>query len=294
LKRGSIFGGLFAKKDATSPTSEKAEKDDAPSVPAKDADVLPVSETAPKIEEPTANKPIDTAAVTAPMDTAQTTAETPKETAGAETSTTPTKEKKGGLIGFIKKEAAKLESKKDVKKEDTAEKKEEKVAEAVSKDPVVAATTTDSPATTEETAAPVTEDAKPTEKRRSSLFGNLSGSVKKITHNSDATPDAAATEAGTKREKSPLPQRFSSLFRRPSRGVKSEEAKEAAVAGTDATPTTEATPAAVVAKDETAVTNGTAPTEAHDSTIVGDVVPDNMHTAIHDAVTTAPEVKASA
>lgn len=259
---------------------------------------MPVSETAPKIEEPIANKPIDTAAVTAPIDTAQTTAaaettsEMPKETAGAETSTTPTKEKKGGLIGFIKKEAAKLESKKDVKKEDTAEKKEEKVAEAVSKDPVVAATTTDSPATKEETAAPVTEDAKPTEKRRSSLFGNLGGSVKKITHSSDATPDAAATEAGTKREKSPLPQRIGSLFRRPSRGVKSE-AKEAAVAGTDATPTTETTPTPVV-KDETAVTDGTAPTEAHDSTTVDDVVPDNMHTAIHDAVTTAPEVKASA
>jgi hypothetical protein len=227
------------------------------------------------------------------MAAAETTSETPKETAGAETSTTPTKEKKGGFIGFIKKEAAKLESKKDVKKEDTAEKKEEKVAEAVSKDPVVAATTTDSPATKEETTAPATEDAKPVEKRRSSLFGNLSGSVKKITHNSDATPDAAATEAGTKREKSPLPQRIGSLFRRPSRGVKSEEAKEAAVTGTDATPTTETTPAPV-ANDETAVTNGTAPTEAHDSTIVGDVVPDNTHAAIHDAVTTAPEVKASA
>jgi hypothetical protein len=260
---------------------------------------LPVSETAPKLEEPIANKPIDTAAVTAPIDTAQTpaaaetTSDAPKETAGAETSTTPTKDKKGGLIGFIKKEAARLEGKKDVKKDDAAEKKEEKVVESVSKDPGAAAATTESAVTTEETATSATEDAKPTEKRRSSLFGNLGGSVKKITHNSDSTPDAAATDAGTKREKSPLPQRLGSLFRRPSRGVKSEAPKDAAAAGTDSTPTTETTPAPV-SKDETAVTNGTAPTEAEGSAVVGDAVPDNVPTTIHDAVTTTPEVKASA
>jgi hypothetical protein len=289
-KRGSIFGGLFAKKDVTSPTAEKAEKDGAPSVPVKDTDVLPVSEIAPKIEEPIANKPIDTAAVTAPIDTVQTpaatesTSEIPKEIIAAETSTTPTKEKKGGLIGFIKKEAAKLEGKKDVKKEEVTEKKEEKAAEAVSKDPVAAAAATDSPATTEETAAPTTEEAKPSDKRRSSLFGNLSGSVKKITHNSESTTDAAVTDAGTKREKSPLPQRLGSLFRRPSRGVKSEEQKEATTAATDSTPATETT-ATPISKDETAMTNSIS--GAPESAIVGDAVPDKLHTTI-------PEVKASA
>lgn len=232
-KRGSIFGSLFSKKDATSPTTEKAEKDDGPSVPAKDAEVPPVSETAPKIEEPIANKPIDTAAVTAPIDTAQapaaaeeTSSETPKETAAAETATTPTKEKKSAT----------------------------------------------------------TEEAKPADKRRSSLFGNL----KKKTHNADSTADAEATEVGTKRERSPLPQRIGSLFRRPSRGVKSEEPKEAAAAASDSAPAAETTPAPVI-KDESAATNGTATTE----TPAGDVVPDNLHSTIQDAVT-APEVKASA
>jgi hypothetical protein len=299
-KRGSIFSGLFTKKDATSPTAEKGEKDGVPSAPAKDSDVLPVSETAPKIEEPIANKPIDTDAVTAPIDTAQApaaaaepTSEIPKETAAAETTTTPTKEKKGGFIGFIKKEAARLEGKKEVKKEDGAEKKEEKAVEAVSKDPVAAAATTDAPATTEETAAPTTEEAKPTDKRRSSLFGNLSGTVKKITHNSESSADAEATEGGTKREKSPLPQRIGSLFRRPSRGVKSEESKEATASATDSTAATESTPAPV-SKDETAITNGAPSTETPGSAMVGDVVPDNLHSSVHDAVTTAPEVEASA
>ena len=295
-KRASIFGSLFSKKDATSPTSEKAEKEAGPSVPAKDADVLPVSETAPKIEEPIANKPIDTAAVTAPIDTAQTPAgvdeaptETAKETAPAEAATTPTKGKKGSIIGFIKEGAARLEGKKEVKKEETAEKKEEKAAENISKDPDAAAATTESPASAEEAAAPATEEAKPTDKRRSSLFGNLGGTIKKRTQNTEST-DAEATEAGTKREKSPLPQRFGSLFRRPSRGVKSEEPKEATAASTDSTPATQTAP---VPKDETTVTNGSS-TEAPSSAVVGDVVPEGLHSTLHGAATTTPEVQATA
>ena len=264
---------------------------------------MPISETAPKIEEPIANRPIDTAAVTAPIDTAQTpaiaqtTSQTPKETAAAETSTTPTKEKKGGLIGFIKKEAAKLEGKKDVKKESTVEKKEEKVAETVSRDPIAAGAATESRATADETAAPtttahVTEEVKPTERRRSSLFGNLGGSTKKTTHNSESPADVAATDAGTKREKSPLPQRFGSLFRKSSRGVKSEETKEAIAAGNDSMPANETT-AASISKDETAITNGSS-TETRGSAIGGNSVPNDLHTTVHDSVTITPEVKASA
>ena len=295
-KRASIFGSLFSKKDTASPTSEKAEKEAGPSVPAKDAEVLPVSETAPKIEEPIANKPIDTAAVTAPIDTVETPAvvdeapaETAKETAPAEAATTPTKEKKGGIIGFIKKEAARFEGKKEVKKDETAEKKEEEATGDVSKeDPVAATAATESPANAEEAAAPATEEAKPNEKRRSSLF-NLGGTIRKRTQNTEST-DAEATEAGTKREKSPLPQRIGSLFRRPSRGVKSEEPKEATGASTDSTP---ATQTASAAKDETAVTTGSS-TEAPSSAIVGDVVPETLHSNFNAAATTTPEVKASA
>jgi hypothetical protein len=287
---------LFSKKDTASPTSEKAEKEAGPSVPAKDAEVLPVSETAPKIEEPIANKPIDTAAVTAPIDTVETPAavdeaptETAKETAPAETATTPTKDKKGGIIGFIKKEAARFEGKKEVKRDETAEKKEEEATGDVSKeDPVAATAATESPANAEEAVAPATEEAKPNEKRRSSLF-NLGGTIRKRTQNTEST-DAEATEAGTKREKSPLPQRIGSLFRRPSRGVKSEEPKEATAASTDSTP---ATQNASVSKDETAVTTGSS-TEAPSSAIVGDAVPEALHSNFHAAATTTPEVKASA
>jgi hypothetical protein len=249
---------------------------------------LPVSDTAPKIDDPIASKPIDTAAVTAPIDTAQAAeaaAETPKETGGAEASTTPSKEKKGGInFPFFKK---------DVKKADAAE-KEENVAEPASKE-AAAAATPDSPAPKADVAAaPATEDAKPADKRRSSVLGTLGGSFKKIAHNANATSDAAATDAGAKREKSPLPQRIGSLFRRPSKGVKSEESKEAAAGATDAAPATDATPAPVSKDDETAVTNGTAPTEAPAPAAAADVVPDAGPTAAADVTTTAPEVKAPA
>ncbi|KIX08159.1 uncharacterized protein Z518_02815 [Rhinocladiella mackenziei CBS 650.93] len=66
-KRGSVFGNLF-KKGVTSPTAEKTEKE---ATATKDADVPPVSENAPKIEEPIENKPIDAAAVTAPANSAE-------------------------------------------------------------------------------------------------------------------------------------------------------------------------------------------------------------------------------
>ena len=220
----------------------------------------------------------------------ETSTETPKETPVTETATTPTKEKKGGLLGFIKKEAARLEGKKDLKKEDVAEKKEEKPIESASNEPVAAAVPTEAPATTDGAAAPMTEEARPTDKRRSSLFGNLG--ITKRTANNDST-DAEAADAGTKREKSPLPQRIGSLFRRPSRPVKSEQAKEVTAADTEATPAAEATPAPI-SKDETAMTNGLSSTENPGSAMAGDNMPENVHATIHDAVTTVPEVEASA
>jgi hypothetical protein len=118
-KRGSIFGiSIFGgKKDATSPSAEKSENDVAPLVPAKDNEVAPVSETAPKIEEPIQSNPIDTAAVTAPVDSAIAAHDLPADSAHAQTTTSPTankspstpSHKEGGFMGFFKRQESKLE-----------------------------------------------------------------------------------------------------------------------------------------------------------------------------------------
>jgi hypothetical protein len=115
-KRGSIFGSLFGgKKDVTSPTAEKTEAEAAPAVPTKDTAVAPVSETAPKIDEPIQSKPIDTAAVTAPVDTAIAAHDLPANSVHAQTTTAPTTKSptspshKGGVLGFFKRQDSKVE-----------------------------------------------------------------------------------------------------------------------------------------------------------------------------------------
>jgi hypothetical protein len=111
-KRGSIFGNLFGgKKDVTSPTTEKTETETAPIVPAKDNDAVPVSETAPKIEEPVQSKPIDAAAVTAPVDTAIAAHDPPANSVHAQTTvgsaatkSPSTPSHKSGVMGFFKRQ----------------------------------------------------------------------------------------------------------------------------------------------------------------------------------------------
>ncbi|KAK5464985.1 hypothetical protein LTS15_001548 [Exophiala xenobiotica] len=286
-KRGSVFGTLF-KNRVTSPTTEKSEKEASGAT-----DVPPVSETAPKLEEPIENKPIDTAAVTAPVDTVQTPlVEEPVKEATATSPTeasAPKTEKKGGLLGFIKKTEARFEGKKEHKEEPKAdakeEAKEEKAAEAIAKDPVAAAsaepTTVHSAVTepaTETPAAPAAKEERPARdnKRRTSLFFNKK-------------KEASETEEGAeepKREKSPTPAKFiGNLVRRASKAVKSEGPKEKEKA-TEPAATTEAT---------TSETPAAVP-EAEESQIKGDVVPadlitDKPETAVPAAT---PEVKATA
>jgi hypothetical protein len=116
-KRSSIFGTFFGgRKDVTSPTGEKTENGVAPVVPAKDTEVAPVAETAPKIDEPVQSKPIDTAAVTAPVDTALAAHDLPANSVHAQTTTGSTTTKspttpshKGGVMGFFKRQDSKTE-----------------------------------------------------------------------------------------------------------------------------------------------------------------------------------------
>lgn len=283
-KRGSVFGSLF-KGRVTSPTTEKSEKEATAEVP-------PVSETAPKLEEPIENKPIDTAAVTAPVDTVETPAATEEEPAketpaAAEASAAPKTEKKGGFLGLIKKTEAFLEGKKDHKeepKEDAKEEtKEDKAAEAIAQDPVAAASVEPTePDTTEavaesSTAAATEERPARDNKRRTSLFFNK---------RQNETTEAEDTVAEPKREKSPLPggKFIGQLVRRASKAIKSEGPKDKAATETTATST------------EATATEAPAPVpvpEAAESKAV-EPVPEPIQSAPEPVISTAPEVKATA
>ncbi|EXJ77797.1 hypothetical protein A1O3_10026 [Capronia epimyces CBS 606.96] len=280
-KRGSVFGNFF-KHRVTSPTSEKTENEATTS-----SDVPPVSETAPKLEEPIENKPINTADVTAPVDaeTSAAPAEEPAKDAtpvAAEASSTPKTEKKGGFIGFIKKTEAKLEGKKEHKEEA----KEETAAEEIAKDPVAAASTQPTETAVTDSAAETKEERPARDnKRRTSLFFN-----KKRTEATDGE-DATAEQ---KREKSPLPGKLiGNLVRRASKAVKSEGPKDK-----PAEPVTETATTAPSAHEATTVSETPAPVaEASEpSQITGDVVPEDLVSKPEPATTssTAPEVKASA
>ncbi|KAK5021543.1 hypothetical protein LTS07_010950 [Exophiala sideris] len=255
-KRGSVFGSFY--KRVTSPTAEKSEEEASAAL-----NLPPVSETAPKLEEPIENKPIDTAAVTAPVDTVETpaatepTAEATTTSAATEPATAPKTEKKGGFLGFMKKTEAKQEGKKEHKEETKEAPKEttteDQAAEIIAKDPVAAASTeatepvivaaptetaTETPAVKEERPARENE-------RRSSFFFN-----KKRT-------DATETKDGVdspKREKSPAPGKFiGNLVRRASKAVRSDGSKEKTATEPAATSetTTSETPAVVPEAEET-------------------------------------------
>jgi hypothetical protein len=278
-KRGSVFGGIFGKKNATATDAEKAEAEAGPAVPTKDSDIPPVSETAPKIEQPVHQAPLDTAAVVAPVDTVQTPAavEEPvtkdKPTTPTEATSTSKQQKEGGgFLGFIKKAESKFVGNKEAK----TEAKEEKASEEVAKDPVAAAAVEP---TTEAPAAATSEERPVNPQRRSSLMERFGTQKKKATKTSES--DGTPTEV--KREKSPLPSKVVGLFRKPSKAVKPVEEKPVETNGL----TNGHSEPAAVAKDAE-----TAPAE---SAIVGDVVPEDVHAAtVHDQVTAAPEVKTSA
>ncbi len=262
-KRSSVFGSIFNKKNVTSPTTEKTEAEAA--TPAKDTEIPPVSETAPKIEEPIATKPIDAAAVTAPTSVEPAKEDAPVEPTPAPESPPKTEKKPSFLTGLIKK----VEGKKE-------EPKEEKVVEPTA--PVEGATPAAVESTDGTTETPVVKEERPArEKRRTSLFGSLGTLKKKTEKKEDAaerTEDVNGTE--TNREKSPLPTKLGGLFRKPSKAVKSDAPTEPA-----AEPVTET-------KETSAAEPVVAP-ETTESKIVGDVVPADLHTT-----PVAPEVKATA
>lgn len=275
------------KKSVTSPTTEKTEKE------ATTSDIPPVSETAPKLDEPIENKPIDTAAVTAPADdidipsTVVPTEETPKDTttpATTETATPAKTEKKSGIFGFIKKPESKVEAKKEQKEEA----KEEAAAETIAKDPVTAAapteTSTETPATTDspvDTATPAKEERPARDgTRRTSLFFNK--------NKKDATSDGEGAPE-TKREKSPLPGKFiGNLVRRASKAVKHDTTKEK--------PATETAVPEPVKESTTDAAPAAPATETPETKIIGDVVPEAIVATPNDsaAPAVAPEVKATA
>ncbi|ERF73484.1 hypothetical protein EPUS_04107 [Endocarpon pusillum Z07020] len=250
-KRGSIFGNFFGgRKDITSPTAEKTPTDGALVIPTKDSEVAPVSETAPKIDEPAQSKPIDAAAVTAPVDSAIAAHDVPANSVHAQTTTgapiksPTTPSHKGGVMGFFKRQDSKLEQKK----------------EATADEPVSTATALETGVTSESPAA-ATSESKPTlkEKRRTSLFNTLASKKEKS--------ESEVTEGETR--KSPLPQKLGGLFRKPSKAVKSEQTQtEPTSAITESAPIAESTEGDAVssAKAEPALTNGItqAPTEPVD------------------------------
>ncbi|EXJ58852.1 hypothetical protein A1O7_06282 [Cladophialophora yegresii CBS 114405] len=288
-KRGSVFGSLF-KNRVTSPTAEKSEKEAVAT-----SDVPPVSETAPKLEEPIENKPIDTAAVTAPVDTAATplaAEEATKEPTAAETTAAPKTDKKGGLLGFIKKTDTKPAGKKDVKEET----KEEKAGEAIAQDPVAAASAepaepvsahhavTTEPST--ETSAPATEERPVRDnKRRTSLFFNKKQQPE--------AAEAGDTVAEPKREKSPLPggKFIGQLVRRASKAIKSDGASKEKTPAETAAPATASSTEAPTTTSETpaAVPDTTEPTPAAEP-----LAAEPFHSTPEPVATTVPEVKATA
>ena len=96
-KRGSVFGSFFGKKDGTSPSTERKEKEIIPAVPAKDTEVSPAAEAVPVVGD-----------VDSPIAAEETTPAVP-EPVGAPTTTaaaTSPSESKSGIFGFLKQKEA--------------------------------------------------------------------------------------------------------------------------------------------------------------------------------------------
>lgn len=268
VKRGSFFGTFVEK--LRSPTHEKKESEIAPAVPAKDTET-PAAPAATETAEEA--KPTEAAPATTEAATEAKPEEKPAEK--AEKATTPHKEKKNFFDSFLHKEKAKTptteaapaEAKKEEKPAEetkSEEKPAEKAAEAT--EPATGVTATASAATPEASK----------DKRRTSFFGNLTGSVKK-----------EKSEGETDGE--PKHSKLGGLFRNPSKLGKSKEAKKETTTPPkveEETPAKEESSAPVIPAPETEAST-TAPEASNtNQNSIGDVVP--------DAVTVGQAPKASA
>lgn len=90
VKRGSMFGNFFNKRDNASPTRERKERDVVSTVPIKDVEPTHISATAPQLEDPVNTSSTDAAE---PAALASTT---------IPNVTTPPSDSKGGIFGFMR------------------------------------------------------------------------------------------------------------------------------------------------------------------------------------------------
>lgn len=103
------------------------------------------------------------------------------------------------------------------------------------------------------------------------------------------TSETDGTPTEVKREKSPLPSKVAGLFRKPSKAVKAEENPAAETNGLTNGHTETAAVSGAAETATEAKPNATDP-ETTEPAIVGDVVAEDLHTTVHDQVTSTPEV----
>ncbi|KAF2656535.1 hypothetical protein K491DRAFT_374353 [Lophiostoma macrostomum CBS 122681] len=270
-KRGSIFGNFVEK--LKSPTHEKKEADLVPAPVAKE----PETTTETTKPEETAVAPLEpvTDGTTEPTPATE---EIKPETKAA--TTTPAKEKQGFSFGkFLggakeKVKSPTTEKAPETKAEDTV-KPEETPAPAITPIEPAVAEEPKEVKKEEEPATGVTSTASATpatKAKRGSIFGNLTGSVKK-------------EKEGETSEK---PSGLIGLFRNASKAGRSKKEKEAAAPPAKVDEATEPkeekteTPAVEDKKEETLATPA-----ATEPTTIGDVVPDAV------SVGQAPEIKST-
>ncbi|KAF2264545.1 hypothetical protein CC78DRAFT_568242 [Lojkania enalia] len=254
-KRGSIFGNFVEK--LRSPTTEKKESEVAPAAPAKEPE--PTAE-APKVEETPAAAPAEGAT------------EAPKEEAKP-AATTPHKEKQHFSFGKF------LGGAKEKVKSPTTE-KEPAAAEAPKTEEPAKPEETSAPAPTAEPAAEAPKEEKKEEEaatpaskpKRGSIFGNLTGSVKK-------------EKEGEEKHKG-----ISGLFRKASSATKPKKEKEPATPAKVEEETAEAPKEE--AKEEPTKEEKKETPAATEPKAIGDVVPEAV--TVGQAPKSTPEVSATA
>ncbi|KAI9821996.1 MAG: hypothetical protein M1826_000608 [Phylliscum demangeonii] len=289
-KRNSFFGSFFQRRETSTPTEEKKEKDLLPLVAAKEAEpVVPAAAIAapvPAVERVISSEPATTSAV--PVSMEPNAAGTSKEKTG-----TP----KESFFGkFMKQEKGKHQEKKEEKADVT-----EKAVPSESL-PVSAATTSVEPAAhasaaveNGETSAPVTPAGALKEKRRTSFFGTFAARKEKRGELAAEGEHAEAADATSKAANaSPLPK-LGGLFRKPSKAANAHlgSGRTEATAPVLARPATET---AAAAESSSTVPHATAADAGHGLTAngaIGDVVPTTVtHSSV--PVDDVPAVQAIA
>ena len=104
-KRNSLFGGLFNKKDAGSPTLERTERDVGPTPPLKDTESTPTSAPAPQTPEPATKSTVQTAEPSHESVPGVLEATTAPVAGDAPVQKSPPTSK-GGIFGFMKQKEA--------------------------------------------------------------------------------------------------------------------------------------------------------------------------------------------